>query len=90
MPPLETIIDPAQMSDGEQGDAEDEDEDDYETTEDDEEDYDTYDDEDDYDDEEDSDDEAIYPDGLPLDPLLPLLYLSRPFLHTARKKLYRR
>ncbi|ORY91720.1 hypothetical protein BCR35DRAFT_74868 [Leucosporidium creatinivorum] len=85
MPPLETIHDP-----GQEGDAEDEDDDDYETEEDDEDDYDTYDDEDDYDEDEDSDDEAIYPDGLPLDPLLPLLYLSRPFLHTARKKLYRR
>ncbi|GAA5914944.1 hypothetical protein JCM5296_006498 [Sporobolomyces johnsonii] len=46
-------------------------------------------DEDDYEDEDDSDDECIYPDGLPTDPLLPLLFVSRPFLHAARQLLYR-
>ncbi|GAA5928157.1 uncharacterized protein JCM15063_003801 [Sporobolomyces koalae] len=34
--------------------------------------------------------DCTYQDGLPSDPLLPLLYISRPFLHAARKSLYRR
>lgn len=37
-----------------------------------------------------SSDEETYADGLPLDPLLPLLFISREFLHAARSKLYRR
>lgn len=66
--------------------AEDDDEDDDEDDEDD------YSDEDDEDDDEDdySEDEGIYPDGLPLDPLLPTLFLTRPFLHASRQRLYRR
>ncbi|GAA5918697.1 hypothetical protein JCM1841_006245 [Sporobolomyces salmonicolor] len=32
--------------------------------------------------------EPIYPDGLPSNPLLPLLFVSRPFFHAARKVLY--
>ncbi|GAA5910829.1 hypothetical protein JCM5296_003381 [Sporobolomyces johnsonii] len=35
-------------------------------------------------------DERIYPDKRPTDPLLPLLFISRPFLYAARKLLYRR
>lgn len=60
-----------------------------------EEDYDVdYDDYDscDEDEDEDSEDEAerlIYPDGLPAEPLLPLLFVSRSFLHAARGRLYR-
>ncbi|GAA5904713.1 hypothetical protein JCM6882_008354 [Rhodosporidiobolus microsporus] len=60
-----------------------------------------YDDEEDEDeDEDDSDGEydsdhpeyrrRIFPDGLPSDPLLPLLFINRSFLHAARKILYRR
>lgn len=66
------------------GDGDDEDED---------EDEDDWEDEDeDADDEDESDDEAekTYPDGLPLDPLLPLLFINRPFLHASRKTLYRK
>ncbi|GAA6046354.1 hypothetical protein JCM3770_004879 [Rhodotorula araucariae] len=37
----------------------------------------------------DADDERIYSDGLPKDPLLPLLFINRPFLHATRRKLYR-
>lgn len=46
----------------------------------------------DEDDEVDSDEDEgkIYPDGLPLDPLLPLLFINRPFLHASRKTLYRK
>ncbi|GAA5892644.1 uncharacterized protein JCM6883_007424 [Sporobolomyces salmoneus] len=34
--------------------------------------------------------DCTFADGLPLDPLLPLMYISRPFLHAARKTLYKR
>ncbi|KAM0746417.1 hypothetical protein T439DRAFT_138424 [Meredithblackwellia eburnea MCA 4105] len=50
------------------------------------------DDEDNEDGEEDHDedgDDATYPDGLPVDPLLPLHLINRPFLHGTREKLYR-
>ncbi|GAA5986591.1 hypothetical protein JCM10908_003816 [Rhodotorula pacifica] len=41
-------------------------------------------------DEDDSDDEdRIFSDGLPLDPVVPLALVNRPFLHAARKVLYR-
>lgn len=43
-----------------------------------------------YDEDSDTAEEGVYPDGLPLDPLLPLLFISREFLHAARMKLYRR
>lgn len=43
---------------------------------------------DDDDDEEDSDEDVTYKDGLPADPLLPIMF-SRPFMHAARQKLYR-
>lgn len=33
--------------------------------------------------------QRIYPDGLPDDPLLPLLFVSRPFLNAARMRLWR-
>lgn len=39
--------------------------------------------------ESDDDSDQLFPDGLPQDPLLPLLFASRPFLHAARQKLYR-
>ncbi|GAA6004873.1 hypothetical protein JCM11491_002263 [Sporobolomyces phaffii] len=35
-------------------------------------------------------DECTFQDGVPHDPLLPLLFVSRPFLHAARKALYRK
>ena len=35
------------------------------------------------------DESKTYPDGLPEDPLLPIFFASRPFLHASREKLYR-
>lgn len=71
----------------EDGDDE-EDEEDDEDGEDEDEDYDEDYDEDDYS----SDDDSFltYPDGLPVDPLLPLLFATRSFLHAARQRLYRK
>ncbi|GAA5967774.1 hypothetical protein JCM3765_001436 [Sporobolomyces pararoseus] len=34
--------------------------------------------------------DCLYEDGLPKDPLLPLMFVSRPFLHAARKTLYKK
>jgi len=76
-------------------DDEDEDDDDDEDDEDEDwsdEDEDIYDDEDDEDlaaSDSDGDDERIYPDGAPTEPLLPLLFVNRTFLHAARRQLYR-
>ncbi|GAA5975250.1 hypothetical protein JCM5350_000205 [Sporobolomyces pararoseus] len=58
-------------------------------------------DEDEDDDDEDEDDsdsdvssiateDCLYEDGLPKDPMLPLMFVSRPFLHAARKNLYKK
>lgn len=57
----------------------------------DEDDDDEYDDEDyDEDDEDESDiEDGIYADGLPIDPVLPLAFINRPFLHAVRKVVYR-
>ncbi|KAI5476909.1 hypothetical protein MNV49_007081 [Pseudohyphozyma bogoriensis] len=44
---------------------------------------------DDDDDDSDSDEDVTYVDGLPRDVLLPLLFVSRPFLHACRRKIYR-
>ena len=39
--------------------------------------------------ESDCDDEGMYPDGLPTDPVLPLLFVNNAFLHEGRNKLYK-
>ncbi|GAA5971855.1 hypothetical protein JCM11641_001540 [Rhodosporidiobolus odoratus] len=54
------------------------------------EDEDGYDEDLDYDSDDSDAPQRIYPDGLPTDPLLPLLYINRAFLHASRKILYRR
>ena len=68
---------------GEEEEDEDEEDEDYDDEGNDE-DY----DEDDYSSDDDS--PLIFPDGLPVDPLLPLLFTTRSFLHAARQKLYRK
>jgi len=84
--------DPSEPSD----DDEEDDEDDEDDGDDDWEDEDEEESEEDLSHAEDSDTSSIasedctYEDGLPADPLLPLLYVSRPFLHAARKELYRK
>ncbi|BGP23845.1 hypothetical protein Rt10032_c05g2438 [Rhodotorula toruloides] len=72
----------AQSDEDSDGDGDDGDDDD------DDEDWD--DDDEDEEAESDEDEERTYPDGLPLDPLLPLLFINRPFLHASRKILYRK
>jgi hypothetical protein len=37
----------------------------------------------------DDSDDMTFPDGLPTDPYLPLLFISRPFLHATRERLYK-
>ncbi|KAL8277057.1 hypothetical protein RQP46_010591 [Phenoliferia psychrophenolica] len=78
MPELEAID---QSGDEGQDEWEDDDEDEDEDE----------DDEDAYSEELDSDEDELgtFPDGLPEEPLLPLLAVSRPFLHASREKLYR-
>ncbi|KAG0661516.1 hypothetical protein C6P46_003928 [Rhodotorula mucilaginosa] len=69
-------------------DDDDEDEDEWESDEDDDDEEEDDEDEDDFvlnDDDED----RIFVDGLPSDPVVPLALINRPFLHAARKVLYR-
>ncbi|BGP15043.1 hypothetical protein JCM10213_002812 [Rhodosporidiobolus nylandii] len=76
-------------ADGE-GDSEGDEDEDEDEGEDEDEDEDEYDDDDEYDSDDSEAPQRIYPDGLPTDPLLPLLFINRSFLHAARKLLYRR
>ena len=81
---------PDDSGDDDDDDDEDEDEDDEEEWESDEDDDD--DDEEDDDDDYfvlDDDEDRIFVDGLPSDPVVPLALVNRPFLHAARKVLYR-
>ncbi|GAA5851816.1 hypothetical protein JCM9279_001895, partial [Rhodotorula babjevae] len=87
---VRAALGPSGGDDDMESDEDDEDDDDYDEDWSDEED-DVYGDED-HDpaaSDSDGDDDRIYPDGKPAEPLLPLLFVNRTFLHATRRQLYR-